>query len=32
MRIGYAYGKDALVKGLKAVSEYFAWKETELEK
>ena len=32
MRIGYAYGKDALVKGLKAVSEYFAWKEKELEK
>ena len=32
MRIGYAYGKEALVKGLKAVSEYFAWKEKELEK
>ena len=32
MRIGYAYGKDALVNGLKAVSEYFAWKEKELEK
>ena len=29
MRIGYAYGKEALVKGLKAVSEYFAWKEKE---
>jgi len=32
MRIGYAYGKEALVKGLKAVSGYFAWKEKELEK
>ena len=32
MRIGYAYGKEALVKGLKAVSSYFAWKEKELEK
>ena len=32
MRIGYAYGKDALVNGLKAVSEYFAWKEKVLEK
>jgi aspartate/methionine/tyrosine aminotransferase len=32
MRIGYAYGKEVLVKGLKAVSEYFAWKEKELEK
>ena len=32
MRIGYAYGKEALVNGLKAVSEYFAWKEKELEK
>ena len=32
MRIGYAYGKKALVNGLKAVSEYFAWKEKELEK
>ena len=26
------FGKEALVKGLKAVSEYFAWKEKELEK
>ena len=32
MRIGYAYGKEALVNGLKAVSDYLAWKEKELEK
>ena len=31
MRIGYAYGKEALVNGLKAVSDYLAWKEKELE-
>ena len=32
MRIGYAYGKEALIQGLAAVSEYFAWKEKVLEK
>lgn len=29
MRIGYAYGKEALIKGLAAVSEYFVWKEQQ---
>ena len=24
MRIGYAYGKETLIEGLKAISEYFA--------
>ena len=31
MRIGYAYGKEALIRGLSAVSEYFAWKEQQIK-
>lgn len=29
MRVGYACAKDDLIKGLRAVSEYFAWKEAQ---
>lgn len=30
MRVGYACAREDLIKGLQAVSEYFAWKEAQL--